>query len=155
MIALLDVNVLVALFLARHIHHELAHDWFDDQASQGWATSPLTENGFLRVMCQPSATAMPHRPADVAKMLRTLCAGSHHRFWEDSVSLRDEQVFNPSLIRGHKQVTDIYLLGLATTRRGRFATFDRGVQLGAVRGATKANLQVISAAPGESTSGDR
>lgn len=26
--ALLDVNVLIALFDADHIHHERAHDWF-------------------------------------------------------------------------------------------------------------------------------
>ena len=29
-VALLDVNVLVALFDPDHVHHELAHDWFAD-----------------------------------------------------------------------------------------------------------------------------
>ena len=35
--ALLDVNVLVALFDPDHIHHELAHDWFADNHAGGWA----------------------------------------------------------------------------------------------------------------------
>jgi predicted nucleic acid-binding protein len=29
-IALLDINVLVALFDADHVHHDFAHDWFID-----------------------------------------------------------------------------------------------------------------------------
>jgi len=32
-VALLDVNVLVALFDPDHVHHELAHDWFADHRS--------------------------------------------------------------------------------------------------------------------------
>jgi predicted nucleic acid-binding protein len=35
---LLDVNLLVALFDADHVHHDLAHDWFADQRSHGWAS---------------------------------------------------------------------------------------------------------------------
>lgn len=33
--ALLDVNVLVALFFPDHVHHELAHDWFEDHQMAG------------------------------------------------------------------------------------------------------------------------
>jgi hypothetical protein len=40
-------------------------------------------------------------------------------------------------------VTDVYLLGLAVSRRGCLATFDRGIRLSAVRGARPANLAVI------------
>ena len=50
--ALLDVNVLIALFSPGHVHHETAHDWFADHRHHGWATCPLTENGFLRVAMQ-------------------------------------------------------------------------------------------------------
>jgi uncharacterized protein len=52
-IALLDVNVLVALFDPDHVHHDLAHDWFADQRAAGWATCPLTENGLIRVLSSP------------------------------------------------------------------------------------------------------
>ena len=154
-VTLLDVNVLVALFVARHVHHELAHDWFADQRSLGWATCPITENGFVRLMSQPVGTSVVYRPAEALDMLRVFCRSGHHHFWKDSVSLADERVFDPSLIRGHKQITDVYLLGLAKSSGGALATFDRTISLGAVKGATKSHLQVISADPGESTSGDR
>jgi predicted nucleic acid-binding protein len=39
-VALLDVNVLVALFQPDHVHHELAHDWFAENRQTGWATCP-------------------------------------------------------------------------------------------------------------------
>jgi predicted nucleic acid-binding protein len=48
--ALLDVNVLVALFDPDHVHHEIAHDWFAEEGRDGWSTCPLTEAGFIRVL---------------------------------------------------------------------------------------------------------
>ena len=42
MIALLDVNVLVALFDPMHSNHEAAHEWFAENRAAGWATCPLT-----------------------------------------------------------------------------------------------------------------
>ena len=36
--ALLDVNVLIALLDAQHIHHELARRWLRDNIRHGWAT---------------------------------------------------------------------------------------------------------------------
>ncbi len=38
--ALLDVNVLVALFDPDHVQREVAHDWFAEARSDGWATRP-------------------------------------------------------------------------------------------------------------------
>src|SRR5205807_1947335 len=55
-VALLDVNVLVALFDPDHVHHEPAHRWFAEQRGTGWATCPLTENGLLRVLTHPAYT---------------------------------------------------------------------------------------------------
>ena len=49
------------------------------------------------------------------------------------------------LIRGHRQVSDIYLLGLAKKMGGHLATFDGGIPLGAVIGATRNTSSVISA----------
>ena len=46
---------------------------------------------------------------------------------------------------GHRQLTDVYLLGLATRMRGCLATFDRSIPVKAVVGATSASLQVIEA----------
>jgi len=154
-IALLDVNVLVALFFTGHSHHEVAHDWFDEQRAHGWATSPTTENGVVRILSNRTYILDAWRPAEVVEKLRAFRRSGQHHFWAESVTLTDERVFNTSLIGGHRQVTDIYLLGVATAAGGALATFDRGISIGAVKGATKANLQVISAVPAESRSEDR
>ena len=47
-VALLDVNLLLALFDPDHVHHEVAHDRFADERESGWATCPMTGNGFVR-----------------------------------------------------------------------------------------------------------
>lgn len=143
--ALLDVNVLVALFSPDHVHHELAHDWFADHRQHGWATCPLTENGFVRVLTAPSKDLPPLRTGELLDRLRTFCKSGHHVFWPDTLSVRDAAVFNQAFIRGHRQLTDVYLLGLAKTMNGTLATFDRTIPLAAVVGATRTTLSVISA----------
>jgi toxin-antitoxin system PIN domain toxin len=140
--ALLDVNVLIALFNGSHVHHEIAHDWFEDHRAFGWATCPITENGFLRILSHPQAEVEADRSTLFAS-LRTFCASGHHEFWEDAVSLGDETLFNPSVIVSHRQLTDVYLLGLATRMGGTLATFDGSIPLKAVKGATPEALEVI------------
>ena len=44
---------------------------------------------------------------------------------------------------GPRQVTDAYLLALAVTRDGRFATFDHSVSRAAVAGAHERHLAVL------------
>jgi hypothetical protein len=143
--ALLDVNVLVALFDPDHVHHELAHDWFADHRREGWATCPLTENGFVRVLANPAYGGTVTRVTDLAARLRTFCESGDHVFWPDAVSLRDSQIFDPALVAGPRQITDIYLLALARSQGGCLATFDRTIPLRAVKGATARDLAVIGA----------
>lgn len=143
--ALLDVNVLVALFNPAHVHHELAHDWLADHGTDGWATCPLTENGFVRVLSGPASGVPGLRAAELLERLQRFCASEHHVFWPDAVSLLDSTVFNSKLVSGHRQLTDIYLLGLATRMKGTLATFDRTIPVGAVVGATRTALSVIAA----------
>jgi toxin-antitoxin system PIN domain toxin len=142
-VALLDVNVLVALFDPDHVHHDLAHDWFADHRGAGWATSPLTENGFVRVLSNPVYATPPHRPTELVDRLRRLRASGGHQFWNDDVSLCDPDVFDVRLVGASKQVTDVYLLAVAVRRKGRLATFDRHIPAGAVRGAGRDSLLVI------------
>ena len=144
--ALLDVNVLIALFDAEHVHHELAHDWFSDNRRDGWATCPITENGFLRVLSNPAYRSALHRLPDLMLCLRTFCGDRHHRFWPDAVSLRDATLFDPGLVGGHRQLTDIYLLGLARKKDGCLVTFDRTIPLKTVIGADAGTLAVVAPA---------
>ena len=142
--ALLDVNVLVALFDPDHVHHEVAHDWFADQGRRSWSTCPLTEVGFIRVLSNAAYGASVARPADLAERLRRFCRSGGHEFWSDEVSLLDGSLFDLSRLGGHRQVADVYLLGLAHKRGGRLATFDRSIPVTAVKGATAEILEVIA-----------
>lgn len=144
--ALLDVNLLIALFDPDHVHHQLAHDWFEDHRRFGWATCSTTESSFLRVLANPTYGSAVHRVADLTVLLRSFCSDSNHKFWTAGVSLRDATIFDPALIAGHRQVTDVYLLGLAKRHGGCLATFDRTIPLHAVKGADTSTLAVISAA---------
>lgn len=142
-VALLDVNVLVALFDPDHVHHELAHDWFADHGAKAWATCPITESGFLRVLTNPAYHGAELRLAALTPLLRRFCASRGHHFWHDAVSLRDPKQFDLSLVGGYRQLTDVYLLGLARQKDGCLATFDRTIPVRAVIGAKPDTLQVI------------
>jgi uncharacterized protein len=145
-VALLDVNVLVALFDPDHVHHEAAHGWFADTGRSGWATCPLTEAGFVRVLSNPAYRGTVVRATDLADRLRRFCRSGGHEFWPDEVSLLDSSLFDLSKVAGHRQLTDVYLLGLAHNRRGRLVTFDRAIPLAAVRGVSAAALEVVAPA---------
>lgn len=141
--ALLDVNLLVALFDPDHVHHDLAHDWFADNRSRGWATCAVTEHGFVRVLANPGYGSAVSRPVELVDRLRRLCGLEGHQYWNESVSLRDQTLFECGKVAGHRQLTDLYLLGLAQRRGGRLATFDRTVPVGAVVGARSDLLETI------------
>ncbi len=60
MIHLLDANVLIALGDATHDHAGAALDFFENHAvREGWATRPLTENAFLRILENPKYPGGP------------------------------------------------------------------------------------------------
>ena len=68
---------------------------------------------------------------------------ANHEFWPDEVSIADEALFDDQYLLGPKQITDVYLLGLAVRRGGRLVTFDRGIARAAVRGADPDSLVMI------------
>ena len=144
--ALLDVNVLIALFDPAHPNHEDAHRWFGRNRKRGWATCPLTINGCVRVLSNPAYPTVEATPAEVISRLHVLCASRDHQFWMDDVSLLDESLFRPPMIGGHQKITDAYLLGLSVRHGGRLVTFDRAIPMKAVIGATPGSLEVLGGA---------
>ena len=140
--SLLDVNVLVALLDSDHVHHRRATDWLGRAIGDGWASCPITENGFVRVVSQPGYPS-PISIVEAADRLAEACATPHHEFWPCDVSLLDEAAIDPFRLHGPAQITDASLLALAVRHGGRFATFDQRVALSAVRGATPEHLVVI------------
>jgi hypothetical protein len=140
--ALLDVNVLLALLDSDHIDHELATDWLDDGLRSGWASCAITQNGFVRIISQPRYPS-PITPAEAVDLLARTCAQPHHEFWPCDASLLDGGTVDRARLLGHRQVTDAYLLALATRHEGRFVTFDQSVPVSAVHGATRANVVTL------------
>lgn len=141
--ALLDVNVLVALLDAGHLHHRVATDWLAEHQRMGWASCPLTQNGCLRILSLPSYPN-PQPTAQVAERLAQAAAGSGHEFWPDALSLLETGRIRWDRVLTSRQVTDTYLLALATANRGCLVTFDRGISTDAVTGSTKKNLVTLA-----------
>ncbi len=141
--ALLDVNVLIALLDAGHVHHRLAMDWLESAVRHGWASCPITQNGCIRIMSHPEYPN-PFPTSQVAERLGEAAAGEEHEFWPDEISLLDTQVFNWSYILAPREVTDVYLLALAVHNRGRLVTFDRGIGIEAVKNANNDNLLILA-----------
>jgi len=140
--ALLDVNVLIALLDADHLHHDRARAWLAEHIAAGWASCAVTQNGCVRIMSQPAyPNALPL--AQVAQRLRQATQTPHHLFVGDAVSLLDSARFDTSRLIGHRQVTDAWLLGLAVAHDLRFVSFDTALAPHAVRGATAAHHVVL------------
>ncbi len=140
--ALLDVNVLIALLDAGHVHHALASAWLAQEIDQGWASCPLTQNGCLRIMSQPSyPDALPI--AQVAGRLKQATLDASHQFWPADLNVLDDRHFSWQKLIGHRQLTDAYLLALAVQNKGRFITFDRRISVDMIIGAEPEQLVVI------------
>jgi uncharacterized protein len=142
--SLLDVNVLIALHDAQHVHHALAADWFEANARTGWASCPITQNGCLRIMSHPSYPNAQSLATLLAMLARSVAAPVH-AFWPDDIGLTDTKRFRADHMHGHRQLTDVYLLGLAARNGGRLVTFDNRIAVSAVHGATARHLVTIRA----------
>lgn len=137
--ALLDVNVLIALLDAAHVHHAVARDWLESNIAAGWASCPITQNGCIRILSQPAYPGA-ESPAAVAARLAEAAATPWHEFWPDNLSLLDQETLDWRRLLASRQLTDAYLLALAARRDGRFVTFDRSIPLDAVPGAEPRHL---------------
>jgi toxin-antitoxin system PIN domain toxin len=139
---LLDVNVLIALVDVAHVQHDSAHEWFARDGKASWATCPMTENAFLRILGNPRYPNTPGSPAAVAPLLTGLRRSAGHVFWPDDIGIVDSDRVDPAKLSTHGQVTDSYLLALAVAHRGKLATFDRRLATNAVTGGARALVAI-------------
>ena len=128
MIALLDVNVLIALAWPNHVHHAAAREWFEAQRQDGWATCPLTEAGFVRVSCNPAVVRHTVTPLDAIAVLQRLSGLGSHTFWPLDQSIIHLPESIGIRLQGYRQVTDAVLLAAAIQRNGQLATLDTGME---------------------------
>lgn len=118
MTTLLDANVLIALVVADHVHHDAAEDWFVG-SGDSFATCPITEGSLVRLLIRGGQTA-----GNAQAVLNAVKNSERHEFWPDSVSYSDMSFDG---VLGHRQVTDSYLAHLARAQGGRLVTFDHGL----------------------------
>jgi len=124
---LLDVNVLVALMWPDHTLHEPVQTWFGKNAARGWATCPITQAGFVRMVSNPAFSVRAVSPSNALRVLDLTLRHPTHQFWPDDVRLGDALEILEKPPVGHQQITDAYLLALAIHKKGRLATLDRSV----------------------------
>ena len=128
MIALPDVNVLLALIWSNHPHHDAAHEWFGREASSGWATCLLTQSAFLRLSLNPQVVGVAIDCRAAQLLLQGIVRHPYHQFMEAAPPL-DGASFDPlvSRIVGYRQVSDATLLHLARAHGMRLVTFEQAV----------------------------
>lgn len=124
---LLDVNVLVARFWPQHVHHATVGRWLESHRSSGWATTPQTQAAFVRITSNPSFSPLAVRPNEAFRLLEENLRRRGHVFWSDDLDFAAACGSLVDHLTGHRQVMDAYLLGIASYRRGRVATFDAGL----------------------------
>lgn len=134
---LLDVNVLIALSWPEHMHHERAQRWFGKHRAKGWATCPLAEAGFVRIVSNPAFSSRSVSVLQAIDALADSLKHDAHQFWADSISLPEAVLFFPEAIKGHQQVTDAYLVALAIHKKGKLATLDRRIEKWAPAGSVE------------------
>ena len=142
---LLDTNVLIALLWPSHARHELAVKWFARHRGKGWATCPLTEAGFVRIVSNPAFSRDAVTPREAAGVLAANTAAKDHAFWPDELPFAEAIAFAGARLVGHQQVTDAYLLGLALRRGGMLATLDERIAaLTEPRTAERKALEIVA-----------
>ena len=125
---LLDANVLIALAWPEHVFHKMVGRWFVRHSAAGWATCPFTQAAFVRVMSNPAFSVNALTPENALRVLESNLLLPDHHFWTDSISVPEALRSIKGQFKGHRQVTDGYLLGLAIHHKGRVATLDRGIR---------------------------
>lgn len=116
--ALLDGNVLIALTISEHVHHDRAWDWFDSRNDQ-FATCPITQGTLLRYLLRAGEATEVALGA-----LHQIVELPRHVFWPDEIGYGASMMAG---VIGHRQVTDAYLVELASYFGGSLATFDKGL----------------------------
>lgn len=121
MIWLLDGNVLLALQVDSHIHHDRAHRWFGQLKRDRFATCAITQGTLIRMHMR---TAADTSSVAAWAALQQITDHPKHEWWGDNLSYLDVP---HRQLQGSAQVTDAWLAELARQRGGKLATMDSGL----------------------------
>lgn len=79
----------------------------------------------MRIISNPAFSANAISPLEALTVLETSFRHPAYRFWHDDLSIADAIHAADIQVRGHQQITDAYLVGLAAHHGGKLATLDR------------------------------
>lgn len=113
----MDGNVLVAIAMEAHEHHDVALRWFAE--GHGLASCPMTQGTLLRMLVRAG-----HGADEAMLVLDSITGNPRHEFWPDALPFTARVLAG---VQGHRQVTDAYLAELVRRRGGRLVTLDRGL----------------------------
>src|SRR5688500_10251298 len=100
---LLDTNLLIALLWPSHAGHDVAMKWLARHRSKGWATCPLTEAGFVRIVSNPAFSRDAVTPRDAVRVLAANTGAKDHLFWPDELPFAEAVAFTGTRLVGHQQ----------------------------------------------------
>jgi uncharacterized protein len=129
--ALVDVNVLVALMHARHVHSARAVHWLARQDEPGVvAVCRVSQMGALRILTNPAAMK------DEVKNASEFWDGWDRMIEDDRFALVGEpaglgtawRALTVALPRGKTAETDCYLAAFAIAGKHSLVSFDRGLR---------------------------
>ena len=144
---LLDVNLLISMAWPNHVHHRAAQQWFRTRPPEFWATTPVTESGFVRVSSNRSAIPTAVTPSEALTLLSRIRQVSNHVFLPDDIEYVIGKEYLPAeRVVTHRLVTDAHLLALARRHGARLVTLDRGVATMAGHEASDVVLVPVSGA---------
>ncbi len=112
---LLDANVLIALTVQEHEHHERSTTWA--ATVDRFAVCPIVEGALVRFLLRLGESAATAR--QVIQRIGSLPACE---FCAASISYADVELGH---VVGHRQVTDAYLVSLARANGETLATLDQ------------------------------
>lgn len=124
---LLDLNALISLADPDSIHYKAMQRWFDSSGKHDWGVCPLTESGFVRVTTNPKYGGATRTVAQATAVLAAFSKVKGYRYWPLQNSWAELTAAFATRIKGHQQVTDAYLLGMAIRENGVLVTFDTSI----------------------------
>ncbi len=91
----------------------------------------------MRVMSNPAFSVNSLTPANALLVLESNLNLPYHQFWPDSIPIPDALKSIEGRFTGHRQITDAYLVSLATRHRGKLATLDKGIRAWGIEAAVE------------------
>jgi uncharacterized protein len=122
---LLDINVWLALVDKRHVQHQAASQYWEEQAAGSMAFCRVTALGFLRLSTHARALANPLSPQEAWTIYRQFLAIPILRFLTEPAGLDDHfRALTCTPKFPHHLWTDAYLAAFCLAGKHRLVSFD-------------------------------